>query len=98
MRLPQLARADLDDLRALDLHRRTPLWFYVLREAEVTAGGHHLGPLGGRIVSEVVVGLIRGDRQSYLRQDPDWTPTYGSADSFTMVDLLTAAGAVASLT
>ena len=33
--------------------------------------------------------------QSYLRQDPDWTPTYGSAGSFTMVDLLSAAGAVA---
>jgi hypothetical protein len=47
---------------------------------------------------QVIVGLIRGDRQSYLRQDPDWTPTYGSADSFTMVDLLTAAGTVATIT
>jgi hypothetical protein len=98
MRLPELAPGDLDDLKAFDLHRRTPLWFYVLREAEVTADGEHLGPLGGRIVSEVVVGLIRGDRQSYLRQDPNWTPTYGSADSFTMVDLLTAARAAATMT
>jgi heme peroxidase len=97
MRLPQLAAEDLDDLRAFDLHRRTPLWFYVLREAEVTAGGEHLGPVGGRIVAEVVVGLIRGDRQSYLRQAPHWTPTYGSAGTFTVVDLLTAAGTVATL-
>jgi hypothetical protein len=73
------------------------LWFYVLREAEATADGEHLGPVGGRIVAEVIVGLISGDRQSYLRQDPDWTPTYGSNDSFTMVDLLTAAGAVATI-
>jgi len=98
MRLPQLAPADLDDLKAFDLHKRTPLWFYVLREAEVIANGEHLGPVGGRIVTEVIVGLIRGDRQSYLRQNPDWTPTYGSADSFTIVDLLTAAGAVATMT
>jgi len=51
---------------------------------EVTAGGEHLGPVGGRIVAEVIVGLIKGDRQSYLRQDPDWIPTYGTGDSFTM--------------
>jgi hypothetical protein len=97
MQLPQLAAADLDDLTAFDLHRRTPLWFYVLREAQVTADGEHLGPVGGRIVAEVIVGLIKGDRQSYLRQDPDWTPTYGSADAFTIVDLLTAAGVVATV-
>jgi hypothetical protein len=97
MQLPELAPGDLEDLKPFDLHRRTPLWFYVLREAEATAGGEHLGPVGGRIVAEVIVGLISGDRQSYLRQDPGWTPTYGSADSFTMVDLLTAAGAVATI-
>jgi hypothetical protein len=97
MQVPQLAAADLDDLTTFDLHRRTPLWFYVLREAQVTADGEHLGPVGGRIVAEVIVGLIKGDRQSYLRQDPDWTPTYGSADAFTIVDLLTAAGVVATL-
>jgi hypothetical protein len=97
MQVPQLAAADLDDLTTFDLHRRTPLWFYVLREAQVAADGEHLGPVGGRIVAEVIVGLIKGDRQSYLRQDPDWTPTYGSADAFTIVDLLTAAGVVATL-
>ena len=97
MQVPVLAPADLDDLRPFQLHGRTPLWFYVLREAEVTAGGEHLGPVGGRIVAEVIIGLIRGDRQSYLRQDPDWTPTYGSGTSFTMADLLTAAGVMATI-
>jgi hypothetical protein len=97
MQLPELAPADLQDLEPLHLERRTPLWFYVLREAQVTAGGEHLGPVGGRIVAEVIVGLIRGDRQSYLRQDPDWTPTYGSGGDFAMVDLLRAAGVVAAI-
>ena len=97
MQLPELVPADLQDLEPLHLDRRTPLWFYVLREAEVTVGGERLGPVGGRIVAEVIVGLIRGDRQSYLRQDPDWTPTYGSGGDFTVVDLLEAAGVVATI-
>jgi hypothetical protein len=97
MQLPELAAADLDDLQPFHLDKRTPLWFYVLREAELAADGEQLGPVGGRIVAEVIVGLLRGDRQSYLRQDPDWTPTYGSDSSFTMVDLLGAARAVATI-
>jgi hypothetical protein len=97
MQLPELAAADLDDLAPFTLDMRTPLWFYVLREAEVATDGEHLGPVGGRIVAEVIIGLIMGDRQSYVRQDPDWTPTYGTGGSFTMVDLLRAAGVVAAI-
>jgi len=97
MQLPPLAPADLADLSQYTLDTRTPLWFYVLREAQVTSAGEHLGPVGGRIVAEVIVGLIQGDRTSYLRQDPDWTPTYCSEDTFTMVDLLQAAGVVATV-
>ena len=51
--------------RRYHLHKRTPLWFYVLREAQVQAGGEHLGPVGGRIVAEVIIGLHRG-RQPVL--------------------------------
>ncbi len=97
MKMPELAPADLKDLQPLHLDRRTPLWFYVLREADVTSAGEHLGPVGGRIVAEVIVGLLRGDRQSYLRQDPDWTPSYGTAGNFTMADLLRTAGVVATI-
>ena len=97
MKLPELAPSELGDLQHLHLHQRTPLWFYILREAAVTANGEHLGPVGGRIVTEVIVGLIQGDSQSYLRQDPDWTPAYGSGDTFTMVDLLKAAGVVPTI-
>jgi len=97
MKLTPIDPSDLDDLEPFDLHRRTPLWFYILREAETMADGEHLGPVGGRIVAEVLTGLIRGDRQSYLRQDPDWTPTYGSNDEFTVVDLLETANVVADI-
>ena len=92
-----LARADLADLADLDLDRQTPLWFYALREAEVQADGQHLGAVGGRIVAEVIHGLIEGDPSSYVSLEPDWTPTYGSNDTFTMTDLLTTAGVVGSL-
>jgi hypothetical protein len=58
-----------------------PLWFYVLKEAEQTnerndpnGGGHHLGPVGGRLVAEVLVGLAYYDRHSFLWQTPRWQP------------------------
>jgi hypothetical protein len=97
MNEPVLPAADLADLEDFHLEKRTPLWFYVLREAEVMANGEYLGPVGGRIVAEVIIGLIRGDRQSYLRQEPDWTPTYVTGGSFTTVDLLRTADVVATL-
>jgi hypothetical protein len=37
---------------------RTPLWFYVIREAEVLGGGTHLGPIGGRLVMETLHAAI----------------------------------------
>jgi hypothetical protein len=61
----------------------SPLWFYILKEAERTTlngikdpdgGGHHLGPVGGRIVAEVLVGLAYYDEHSFLRQTPKWKP------------------------
>ena len=88
-----------DDLQPLNLHDRTPLWFYILREVEVEEDGKLLGPVGGRIVAEVFIGLLQGDALSYLKQAPDWTPTLPSteADTFDMTDLLRFAGVVAPL-
>jgi len=99
MNLPVLDATDLADLKDLKLHLRTPLWFYILREAEVKANGERLGPVGGRIVTEVFIGLLQGDPMSYLKQDPEWTPTLPSAvvDTFKMTDLLKFAGVVAPL-
>ena len=56
-------------------------------------GGFHLGPVGGRIVGEVVIGLLQSDPASYLVQRPDWTPTLQNPGSaFRMTDFLTFAG------
>jgi hypothetical protein len=93
-----LSPGDLEDLKPYQLETRTPLWFYILREADVLGDdGRRLGPVGGRIVAEVFIGLLEGDRHSYLRQDPEWQPTLGNNGKFTMVDLLKFAGVVTNL-
>lgn len=97
MGVEPLAASDLADVKPLHLDDRTPLWFYILREADVMADGRRLGPVGGRIVGEVFVGLLQGDPMSYLRQDPDWTPTLTDNDDFTMIDLLNFAGVVTAM-
>lgn len=52
----------------------TPLWFYILREAAACTGGHRLGPVGGRIVAEVLTGLIDYDEGSFRQVSPEWRP------------------------
>ncbi len=56
----------------------TPLWFYILKEAEVRADGNSLGELGSRIVVETQLGIMQRDRNSYLndRRGP-WDPSKG---------------------
>lgn len=70
---------------------QTPLWFYILKEADMRGEGVRMGPVGSRILAEVFVGLLQGDPTSFLSQAPGWTPTLASAKAgdFTMVDLLT---------
>ncbi|WDN51005.1 peroxidase family protein [Streptomyces clavuligerus] len=73
-----------------ELVAHTPLWFYILREAEVNA--NHPGLLtgvGGRLVAEVFHRSIDGSRISIIRE-PGWRPTLPAhrAGSFTMADLL----------
>jgi hypothetical protein len=97
MSVEALQPSDLADLKPLNLHNRTPLWFYCLREADIMSDGKRMGPVGGRIIGEVMIGLIEGDSTSYLKQEPDWTPTLSTNGEFTMVDLLKFAGVVTAL-
>ncbi len=54
----------------------TPLWFYILKEAEVLGRGEHLGPLGSHIVANTLVGLIIADPSSYWNNDGSrWSPS-----------------------
>jgi hypothetical protein len=68
----------------------TPLWFYILKEAEVLHGGDRLGPVGGRIVGEVMVGIIDADPESFRSVDPNWKPTLPArrAGAFGLADIL----------
>jgi hypothetical protein len=67
----------------------TPLWFYLLREAEALGdGGKHLGPAGGAIVGQVLAGLLELDPTSWLSVDRNWTPPHPSGGDFAMPDLI----------
>ena len=88
-----LSQDDLKELKRYGFADSTPLWYYVLKEAELRAGGLHLGPVGGRIVGEVLIGLLQSDPGSYLVAKPKWQPTLGSArGGFRMTDFLRFAG------
>jgi hypothetical protein len=69
-----------------------------LLEAYILEDGEQLGPVGGHIVAEVLIGIIRGDVNSFLHKQPDWKPDFfddcevETPGDFTMVDLLKIAG------
>ena len=83
-------------LNKLGHHGETPLFYYILREAEVRNDGLHLGDVGGRIVAEVLLGLLDGDPTSYRNAETGWVPTLPGAreGEFGIADLLNFAGVV----
>jgi hypothetical protein len=99
IRATPLTRSDLSDLQPLGLAGSTPLWFYVLREAQLQHDGLQLGDVGADIVGRVFVAMLALDRNSYLAEDPRWRPTlpnrFGNVTGrFTIADLLAFAGVV----
>ena len=81
--------ANLDALTTAqqnELTTNTPLWFYILREAELNGG--RLNGVGARIVAETFHRAMEGSEHSIVR-DPTWLPTLGpNSHTFRMVDLL----------
>lgn len=57
---------------------KAPLWYYILAEAQQAFVNNQtpirVGAVGGRIIGEVFVGLLLGDRHSFLNQAPLWQP------------------------
>ncbi|HMG04713.1 MAG TPA: peroxidase family protein [Chthoniobacterales bacterium] len=61
-------------LRKIGLERNTPLFYYLLKEAELKAEGLTLGPVGSHILSEVIQGALETDPDSYLSVvGPKWS-------------------------
>jgi len=86
--------------KAHRLHIHTPLWYYILKEAEQRGQGTRLGPVGATIVSEVFVGLVQGDPMSFLSvKGRPWRPELPSATpgDFTFADLLRFVGDISPI-
>jgi hypothetical protein len=67
----------------------TPLWLYFLAESASRGSGERLGPTGGRIVAEVLIGILGADPGSYRTNDPGWTPKLPArGERFGLTDLL----------
>ena len=57
----------------MGLEQNTPLFYYLLKEAELAAGGISLGPVGSHIVSEVIQRALETDPDSYMSLvGPKW--------------------------
>ena len=105
MRLPVLTPEEIASgtdgavAKAQGLDKATPLWYYILKEAQLKGGSQRLGPVGARIVAEVFVGLVAGDVTSYLGVDPKWTPTLpaNTPGTFLMSDLLRFVGEISPI-
>jgi hypothetical protein len=98
MGIQSLSNAELAELQPIrsSFVTSTPLFYYILKEAQIREDGIRLGPVGGRLVAEVFIGLLQLDPDSYLSMQPNWVPTLpthdGTPASFRMIDFLTFAG------
>lgn len=91
-----LTPEQLSEMTPFSMENNTPLWLYILKEAEVLEQGLRLGSVGSRIVGEVFIGLLKADKDSYLSANKNWQPTLASTKSgdFEITDLLKFAGVV----
>jgi hypothetical protein len=91
--LPVDERAVLNASGGL-LLKKTPLWYYILREAAVLHQGEQLGPVGARIVAETFMRMLKRDATSFLNVSGGFTPALPSAvpTTFTFADLVNFAG------
>ena len=79
---------------------RTPLWVYILAEGakKALAGADHvLGEVGGRIVGETFIGMLLGDKRSFLHLDPRWKPWDFGGKPFDMATMIQYANGVVEL-
>ena len=86
-----LSNDDLGIGSIIELDGMAPLWFYILKESELTQNGDRLGFVGATIVAETILGMIEPVQKNY-KSDFVWddlVPTLNGRDDFTFADLLT---------
>lgn len=82
-------------LRQYGFHRKTPLWYYVLKEAELAnPSGTRLGPVGSRLVGDVIVSSLQADPCSFISLNSGWEPVLGGDPARKMSDILHFIGAL----
>jgi hypothetical protein len=87
-----VSRLQLKAVQAYGLSARTPLWYYILAEAATIGFNGRLGPVGSTLVAEVLIGLVRGSKDSILREK-HWQPSLATTPGkFELSDLLWLAG------
>ncbi|HMO03704.1 MAG TPA: heme peroxidase family protein [Kiritimatiellia bacterium] len=76
------------------LLQKTPLWYYILREAAVLKEGLQLGPVGARIIAETFVRMLKRDAGSYLNIQGGFIPFLPSSaqNQFSFADLIVFSG------
>lgn len=84
-----------DDLKPLlppALHdifaEKTPLWFYLLAEAEIETGGETLGEVGSRLVAETFLRLLKISPFSILETEPATGDDFLVNKTFGMPEML----------
>ena len=83
--------SDGDVLRKYGYDSATPLWYYILKEAEIIGRRERLGPVGSRLVGDVILDALAADPESYLTLASGWRPTIPgpkAPELFGMADLL----------
>jgi hypothetical protein len=82
--------AHTDVLRHYGFHTNTPLWYYILKEAELAKPGFgtHLGPVGSRLIADVIVTSLQADRCSFVSLSSGWEPVLGGIPARKMSDIL----------
>ncbi len=67
----------------------TPLWYYLLKEADIHENGQRLGETGSRVIIETFQSVLGNDPTSFFLLQPKWKPYFGTTStSFTMSDLI----------
>jgi hypothetical protein len=86
--------SDEAKLKLETLLSKTPLWYYILREAAVLGSGNSLGPLGAKIIAETFIRMLKRDSGSYLNKTGGFLPILPSAvaGDFTVPDMMVFAG------